>query len=165
MLQSMDTARVRPTIVAVDDADETDHDFVSALLSLAKTTRALFGIRLTEIGLHLGQDQLLQRLDPERPITVSALGEALNVRPSTVSKMVDRLASASLVKRSMHDGDARRTMISITPAGIEMQKKIRAVWKSVEKEVLRSMGRSPRAVAKELRTLDRHLILRLRRLR
>ncbi|WP_246233216.1 MarR family winged helix-turn-helix transcriptional regulator [Aurantimonas aggregata] len=124
---------------------------VPSLLSIAKSTRAFLALLLAEIDLHPGQDQLLDRLDPNAPISVSALAEQLAVRPSTVSKMLDRLIEKGLVARIANSRDARRTMVQLTPLGEQAQTSIRNVWRRLETDLVASIP------ADDLAILDRSL--------
>ncbi|MCD2470415.1 MarR family transcriptional regulator [Jiella sp. MQZ9-1] len=139
---------------------------VPSLLSIAKSTRAFLTILLAEIDLHPGQDQLIDRLEIENPVNVSALADLLAVRPSTVSKMLDRLIERGLVSRSSNARDARRTMVHLTPQGLETQQKIREVWSKLEADLTAAL--SSEEIALLDTSLDRAediLIQRLRRLR
>ena len=125
---------------------------VPSLLSIAKSTRAFVALLLSEIGLHPGQDQLIDKLDAKRLVSVSALAEQLAVRPSTVSKMLDRLVDKGLLERSANDADARRTMVGLTAKGVEAQTDIRAVWNRLEQDLTGHFSLD------DLRTLDRSLV-------
>ena len=81
-------------------SEPEDAKLVAVLLSISKSTRALVGLKLNEVGFHNGQDELLLALDTSTPISVSKLAGELNVRPSTVSKMLDRLIDARTVERT-----------------------------------------------------------------
>lgn len=108
---------------------------VPSLLSISKSTRAFLTLLLVEIELHPGQDQLLDRLEMENPVDVSTLADLLAVRPSTVSKMLDRLIERGLVSRSSNARDARRTMVHLTPEGLEAQRKVRDIWNKLEADL------------------------------
>ncbi|WP_246217930.1 MarR family winged helix-turn-helix transcriptional regulator [Jiella pacifica] len=139
---------------------------VPSLLSIAKSTRAFLTILLAEIDLHPGQDQLLDRLEAENPVNVSTLAELLAVRPSTVSKMLDRLIERGLVSRSANARDARRTMVHLTPAGLEAQRQVREIWLKLEADLTTAL--TPDDIAKLDDSLYRAgdiLTQRLRRLR
>ncbi|WP_245514987.1 MarR family winged helix-turn-helix transcriptional regulator [Jiella endophytica] len=114
---------------------------VPSLLSIAKSTRAFLTILLAEIDLHPGQDQLLDRLEVENPVNVSTLAELLAVRPSTVSKMLDRLIERGLVTRSSNARDARRTMVHLTPAGLEAQRRVREIWHKLEADLTSALSK------------------------
>lgn len=139
---------------------------VPSLLSIAKSTRAFLALLLAEVGLHPGQDQLLDRLDPANPASVSMLADQLSVRPSTISKMLDRLIDRGLVARSSNSRDARQTMVQLTPAGQEAQIAVREIWQRLEAELVASI--SPQDLPTLHRTLGHAgeiLAQKLRRLR
>ncbi|MBO0904347.1 winged helix-turn-helix transcriptional regulator [Jiella sp. MQZ13P-4] len=135
-------------------------------MSIAKSTRAFLTILLAEIELHPGQDQLLDRLEVESPVNVSTLADLLAVRPSTVSKMLDRLIERGLVSRSANARDARRTMVHLTPAGLEAQGKVREIWLKLEADLTSALGEEEIAILdNSLHRADDILSQRLRRLR
>ena len=139
---------------------------VPSLLSIAKSTRAFVALRLAEIDLHPGQDQLLDRLEANAPVSVSVLADKLSVRPSTVSKMLDRLIEKDLVRRVASDRDLRRTMIILTEAGQEAQNRVREIWNRLETDLENAMDPSHvKELCKALGEIDQILGQRLRRLR
>lgn len=81
--------------------------------------RAFLGIRLAETGFHDGQDGTMLALEPTQAVTVSAPAGRLAVRPSTVSRMLDRLVARTLVERAADKRDPRRTVVRITPRRLE----------------------------------------------
>ncbi len=145
---------------------EDEAELVATLLSIAKSTRAFLALLLAQIDLHPGQDQLLVRLTPGEPVSVSALAEQLSVRPSTVSKMLDRLIEKNLVLRESNSRDARRTMVSLTSAGEAAKQRVRKLWLRLEAELGNSVEDSEReALLASLRQVDQLLTTKLRRLR
>lgn len=139
---------------------------VPSLLSIAKSTRAFLALLLAEIDLHPGQDQLIDRLDPNSPVSVSTLAEQLFVRPSTVSKMLDRLIEKGLVARTANNRDARRTMVQLTPLGEQAQISIRALWRRLETDLVSSISVDDLEILdRSLARADELLTRKLRRLR
>jgi DNA-binding MarR family transcriptional regulator len=139
---------------------------VPSLLSIAKSTRAFLALLLAEIDLHPGQDQLLDRLDPNSPVSVSMLADQLFVRPSTVSKMLDRLIEKGLVARTANSRDARRTMVQLTPLGEKAQNSIRELWRRLENDLVSSLPADDvEALDRSLARTDELLTRKLRRLR
>lgn len=137
-----------------------------SLLSIAKSTRAFQALLLAEIGLHPGQDQLLDSLDPANPSSVSMLADQLSVRPSTVSKMLDRLIARGLVARTPNSRDARQTMVQLTPAGEEAQVAIRDIWQRLEADLTSSIPSGDLvALDRSLTHIGDILAQKLRRLR
>lgn len=92
---------------------------LQSLISISKATRALMGLKLGEIGLANGQDELLLLLDKDTPQQVTTLAERLGVRPSTVSKTLERLVQRGLARREPSKVDTRMTLVTITPLGAE----------------------------------------------
>lgn len=143
-----------------------DARLVPTLLSIAKSTRAFLALLLAEIDLHPGQDQLLHRLQPGETVSVSMLADQLAVRPSTVSKMLDRLIEKELVVRAANNRDARRTMVALTARGEEVKHRVRAIWSRLEHELTGAL--QPADVDRlndALGQVDDLLTIKLRRLR
>ncbi|MCO6404068.1 MarR family transcriptional regulator [Aurantimonas endophytica] len=154
-----------PTEEAVNalGVDAAEVALVLKLLSIARSIRAMMGLKLAELGLHAGQDELLLALVPEGTVSVSRLADTLVVRPSTVSKMLDRLVTAGLVERAEDPRDGRRTVVRMTSSGVEMQGRIREVWQGLENELQDIPDQG--AATQSLQALQQILNAKLRRLR
>ena len=126
--------QAQPAIAPQGDAFRVK--IVPSLVAIAKLTRCLLTLKLAEVELFNGQDELLLSLAAGVPRSVSDLAEALDVRPSTVSKMVDRLSEGGLVERSK-GADQRRVLVSVTAAGIELNARILAIHAVIETEIAR----------------------------
>lgn len=162
--KSLVEARDSDAIIAISEKQETR--LVPALLSIAKSTRAFLALLLAEIDLHPGQDQLLHRLEPDMPVSVSMLADQLAVRPSTVSKMLDRLIEKNLVVRAANSRDARRTMVMLTSEGEAAKRSVKVIWDRLEAELTQTKSRSDVAtIMVTLDQVDELLTTRLRRLR
>lgn len=148
-----------------ESADSSDAQLVKLLFSISKTFRALLGLKLSELGLFNGQDELLLAIRGDEPLTVSVVADKLNVRPSTVSKMLDRLVEQGLVIRLPHGTDARRALVQITPAGREKSDGVLAVHESLEAFMANAIKGDPAMMAQALAETDRVLTQRLRQIR
>lgn len=140
---------------------------VAVLLSLSRSCRQLMQIKLVEIDVMVGQDQFLDVLTAERGIPVSLLAQRLNVRPSTTSKMADRLVAQGWVLREVDDEDGRRTRLRLTPIGLEVQTEVRRIWEQTDAELTSALaGASEQAnVTTILAQMSAALDGRLQRLR
>ncbi|WP_322189062.1 MarR family winged helix-turn-helix transcriptional regulator [Fulvimarina sp. 2208YS6-2-32] len=153
-------------MLARTDSLPSDIDTVTSLLAIAKSTRAFIALLLADIDLHPGQDQLLVRLQPNEPVSVSVLAEDLSVRPSTISKMLDRLIEKGLVERGAHKVDLRRTMVQLTPTGEHVRDKVYEVWRKLDIDLIGALDLEERKVLGEsLGKIEQLLSQRLRRLR
>ncbi|RFC63587.1 MarR family transcriptional regulator [Fulvimarina endophytica] len=160
----MDTT-IEPQITAAQ-AVASDTETVTSLLAIAKSTRAFIALLLAEIGLHPGQDQLLVRLLPNEPVSVSVLAEDLSVRPSTISKMLDRLIEKGFVERGAHKVDLRRTMVQLTQEGGVVREKVFGVWRKLDLELIGALdGEERQVLGESLVKIETLLAQRLRRLR
>jgi DNA-binding MarR family transcriptional regulator len=148
------------------DAGAVDfEEMASTLLTLAKRIRALFGMALAGAGYHNGQDQLLACLVVGERTSVSVIAATLNVRPSTVSKMLDRLAEKGLIERHQVGRDRRLTVVGLTKSGLEAQAEIKRLWSDVCRQVAPGLGADPAKTMRYLQDASDVLATRLMKLR
>ena len=68
-------------------------------------------------GVTVAQAATLETLHREGPLRLGSLGRRLGVTPSTLSRNVERLEAAGLVRRAADPEDARSSRVSLTPKG------------------------------------------------
>lgn len=68
-------------------------------------------------GVTVAQAATLETLLREGPLRLKSLGRRLGVTPSTLTRNVERLEAAGLVRRAADPEDARSSRISLTPRG------------------------------------------------
>ena len=155
----------------MDDFDtgnsgKSDPALFERLIRIVKVSRAYMQINMLKAGLHLGQDELLNALSTEEPITLSKVAAHISVRPSTISKMLDRLEKDGIVKRTRFSSDARLTGMILTEKGAEAQSSARLTWKQMEQDVFKGLSESEiQMIGRSLETLDIIIGGRLRRIR
>ena len=100
------------------------------------------------------------------PATISELTGILAVRPSTVSKMEDRLYGRGLIERLAKDRqDTRLSFVRITPAGLDARSKLEMLHERLEHELVASLGPGKARVEAALADVEERLLARLTRLR
>jgi DNA-binding MarR family transcriptional regulator len=153
--------------VLLPNSPRTDEceEMAITLLTLAKRIRVLFGMALAEAGFHNGQDQVLASLVPGKPVAVSVLAVHLDVRSSTISKMLDRLTDKGLVERRQVDKDRRLTLVCLTPEGEQAQADIRHLWSNVSRQVAAGLPGNLDETLVQLRGVSNVLAARLMKLR
>lgn len=125
----------------------------AARLHRQKTAEAV-----QDLGLFPGQEQMLMVLARGELHTVGDLAEALDVRPPTVSKTLQRLAAQKLVERGEHGEDARRSTISLSEEGARRAKELVSRIKRVEKELVQDLdSKEERRLRKLLRRTARSM--------
>jgi MarR family transcriptional regulator, organic hydroperoxide resistance regulator len=111
---------------------------------LAKRLRLEFESRLAPLGIHAGQDRLLQELWIEDGITQRQLIERLSVEPPTVTGILQRLEREGLLSREPDSDNRRVQRVFLTEAGRLLEDPVRGVWREVEEEFLRELSRPER---------------------
>lgn len=74
------------------------------------------------------QWMLLKHLDRHGTRTIGQLAVHLDVRPSTMSQMIDRLEKSSLVYRESSQPDARVKNVALTDSGKDLIRSKEALW-------------------------------------
>lgn len=97
------------------------------------TANALLQERL---DLYVGQEMFLNFLAQHDGASQSELAHSLCVEAPTITRMVQRMGQAGLVKRSTDPEDARVTRLHLTPKAWELQAQVEDVWKEVESRTM-----------------------------
>lgn len=105
------------------------------LVSVSQAIRALLQLRLAELGLSNGQDEILMGLAEKTPISAAALAVQLDLRPRQVVLLLDGLAEKGLVDTIGMSRDPRRTMIQLTAAGLAKQAAVRSLWQELNRDL------------------------------
>jgi DNA-binding MarR family transcriptional regulator len=83
-------------------------------------------------------------------LSLSQIGERLQVSPATVTSAIDRLEAARLVRRVPHPNDARSTLAEITPAG---RKVVARATAELNTKVFEAVQLTPREMEQLFRLL------------
>ena len=83
---------------------------------------------LGELGLAPMQAMALRQLDPESPVPMGALADALRCDNSNVTGIADRLEGAGLVERRPVPNDRRVKGLVLTERGREMRAEVERRW-------------------------------------
>lgn len=90
----------------------------------------------------------------DAPMSIKALGDVVLAQQSTVSKLLDRMADAGLVRREAAAHDRRSVMVSLTARGIREVDPLIAMARAHERAVLEPFGEeSARRLIQSLRQL------------
>ena len=91
---------------------------------LFHASRRRFLAIASEFELSPPQVRALGVLDPDRPVPMSDLAEALHCDNSNVTGIVDRLEDRGLVERRSATHDRRVKMLVVTPRGAEVRERL-----------------------------------------
>lgn len=67
---------------------------------------------------------ILELLSREKMLGITEISESLGISHPAVVQLADQMLANGLIKASVDEKDARRRLISLTPAGRQMHKKI-----------------------------------------
>jgi DNA-binding MarR family transcriptional regulator len=115
---------MRLVAVTTNPATDVAREAWELLFRVAKAKHGVLTARLAELDLTPVQAHALRRLDPQRPLAMSALAEALYCHASNVTGIVDRLESRGLVERTPGTDDRRVKTLVLTPEGAEARAKV-----------------------------------------
>lgn len=120
---------------------------------VARMARANFERRLAEAGASFATWTVLELLAGRGPMVQGQLADALNVRGPTLTRLLDRLTTAGLVRKLPIAEDRRKAQVTLTPAGTELHANLAAAAKAANAQLI--AGFSPDEVAQLRHLLDR----------
>ena len=110
------------------------------------THRAALPTLASEFELSAAQCHMLHLIEPDQPIAMGKLAEALACDASNVTGLVDRLESRGLIRRQASASDRRIKVLELTPAGVRLRS-------TLLERMTNSPGRLSRLSANEQRAL------------
>ncbi len=102
---------------ASDDLPRLDQQLCFALYSAVNHVTRLYRPVLAALGLTYPQYLAMLALWERSPLTVGALGEALDLDSGTVTPLLKRLEKQDLVRRRRDPADERRVIVELTAVG------------------------------------------------
>jgi MarR family transcriptional regulator, organic hydroperoxide resistance regulator len=109
---------------AVKDESPGSDAFWPTFVEFVFATKSWWVALCAEFDLTPAQGQALKVLDPERPIPMSTLAEALFCDASNVTGIVDKLESRGLIARQGTDHDRRVKHLAVTDRGRRIREKL-----------------------------------------
>jgi DNA-binding MarR family transcriptional regulator len=123
-----------------------DEQLCFPLYAAVRAMTAAYQPLLGKIGLTYPQYLVMLVLWEEEPVTISHLGQRLQLDTGTLSPLLDRMQQDGLVLRERSAADQRRVLIHLTAQG----RKLRQKASEVPAAMLAKTGLSP-AAARKLR--------------
>lgn len=111
--------------------------------------------RLRPAGIPIEQFRVLEALEESGTCSMGELAERALVEPPTLTKIIDRMISETLVQRAPDPHDRRKVLILTAPAGKALYRRLRRVSSSQEERLAKQLHGDK---AEQLRALLRELI-------
>ncbi|MEI8412443.1 MULTISPECIES: MarR family winged helix-turn-helix transcriptional regulator [unclassified Kribbella] len=102
-------------------------------------TLQVLGTELADLGLTASELNVLANLADGRGRTVSEIGAAAGVRPTTLTGVLDRLEQKGHITRAPRAGDRRAVEISLTSAGVKNAGRVQKAFASLEGRALQGI--------------------------
>jgi DNA-binding MarR family transcriptional regulator len=109
---------------------------------LARVSRGIKGASadgMRQLGVHIGQNFLLEELWREDDLTLGELARRIGVEVPTVTRMTKRMEAAGLLARTTDTRDRRVVRITLTDQGHALREKLPAVLDDVARRALRDL--------------------------
>ncbi|MGI5285893.1 MarR family winged helix-turn-helix transcriptional regulator [Nonomuraea polychroma] len=121
-----------------------DETLSYALIKLMKAQRNQLAAALAPLGLHVGQEMLLNQLWREDGLTQGELIARLGVEPPTVTKTLQRLERAGFVYRAPDPDRPRVGRVHLTDAGKSLREPVEDIWNRLDEDLQRGLGDAER---------------------
>lgn len=116
-----------------------------AVSRLARLHRLAAGRLLKGLGLYPGQEFLLMHLWDTGAVRQAELIKAMDLDPSTVTKMLQRLEQTGHVRRRPDPDDRRAVLVEATEKSCALRTEVRDAWSGLEEHTLAGLGTAERA--------------------
>ncbi|MEU9099496.1 MarR family transcriptional regulator [Streptomyces sp. NPDC048361] len=118
--------------------------FSHAVSRVARLHRIAAGRQLRSMGLYPGQELLMMYLWDAGATRQSQLIKLLELDPSTVTKMLQRLEQAGYVRRTSDPKDRRASLVEATDDGCVLHERVRDAWTELEEQTLAGLDEDER---------------------
>lgn len=115
-----------------------------AVARVARLHRMAAGKVLKGLGLYPGQEFVMMHLWDAGPVRQSELIKAVELDPSTVTKMLQRLEQAGHVRRRPDPGDRRAVLVEATAESCALHSAVEAAWAELEEHTLTGLAADER---------------------
>ncbi|GHO57921.1 MarR family winged helix-turn-helix transcriptional regulator [Ktedonobacter robiniae] len=127
-----------------------EDDVSYALIQLIKEHRRQADEALKQLGLHAAQEFMLFLLWEEDGLSQSQLAARLKLELPTITKSVQRMERAGLVRRCVDEQDTRISRVYLTEAGRALYEPAMQVWKNLDARICLHMTELEQALLRRL---------------
>ena len=115
-----------------------------AVSRVARLHRTAAGKLLRGLGLYPGQEFVMMHLWDRGPVRQGDLIKAVDLDPSTVTKMLQRLEQAGHVRRSPDPADRRAVLVEATDRSCGLLGDVERAWGGLEEQTLAGLTTTER---------------------
>lgn len=126
--------------MAADQPLRLDNQICFAVYSAAHAFNRVYKPLLDRLGLTYPQYLVMLVLWERDGVPLKDIGERLFLDSGTLTPLLKRLEAAQLVRRTRSTADERQVLIALTPQGLALKEKARAVPQSILAATACSVG-------------------------
>jgi DNA-binding MarR family transcriptional regulator len=124
--------------------------FRTGLSSASRAFKAAAVDQMRALGVHPGQNFLLEELRAEEPLSTGELARRMHVEVPTVVRMTQRMQAAGLLQRQRDPNDRRRVLISLTAQGKRAARAMPRLLDTISEQALTDFTEGERQTLIEL---------------
>jgi DNA-binding MarR family transcriptional regulator len=113
-----------------------DREFRDVLALVSRTFKSASADAMRRVGVHVGQNFLLDELWREDRLTAGELARRVGVEQPTITRMSQRMETAGLVTRVRDENDRRVIRIALTEQGQALREQLPAMLDDVARQAL-----------------------------
>lgn len=126
-------------------SEDQGYEFADALARVARAVKSAAGEAMRALGVHAGQNFVLDELWREDGLTPGELARRIGVDVSTVTRTAQRMEAAGLVARAPDQGDARLIRVFLSERGRALRGELPPVLATVYAQALKELTPDQRA--------------------
>jgi MarR family transcriptional regulator, organic hydroperoxide resistance regulator len=132
--------------VTTEPSIESRGEVSFALARVAKLHRQRADELLSAIGLHVGQEMLMNVLWTEGEMTQTELANRLDIQPATLTVALNRLEKAGHVKRSRDSEDKRISRVQASSRSKELREGTMLAWSRLEYDTVQNLSEAEKSM-------------------
>jgi MarR family transcriptional regulator, organic hydroperoxide resistance regulator len=126
-------------------AHAQDREFRDVLALVSRTFKSAAADAMRRIGVHVGQNFLLDELWREDRLTTGELARRIGVEQPTITRMSQRMETAGLITRVRDEHDRRVIRIALTEQGQALRDQLPAMLDDVARQALHGLNATQRS--------------------
>jgi DNA-binding MarR family transcriptional regulator len=125
-------------------APAPDREFRDVLAQVSRTFKSASADAMRRLGVHIGQNFLLDELWRQDRLTAGELARRIGVEQPTITRMSQRMETAGLVTRVRDEHDRRVVRIALTEQGQALREQLPAMLDDVARQALHGLTNAQR---------------------
>jgi DNA-binding MarR family transcriptional regulator len=121
-----------------------DREFRDVLALVSRTFKSASADAMRRVGVHVGQNFLLDELWREDRLTAGELARRIGVEQPTITRMSQRMETAGLVTRVRDEHDRRVIRIALTEQGQALREQLPTMLDDVAHQALHGLTSTQR---------------------